>query len=43
MEVDAASALGVQAFVASDLIKSFGEGEAKRTAGKGIALSARFG
>jgi len=38
-----ARAIGNQAIVASGLTKSFGDGETKVTAVKGVAFSAQFG
>ena len=43
MAVDTAKKIGNQAIVASGLTKSFGEGETKVTAVKGVAFSAQFG
>ena len=43
MATEGAKSFGGQAIVARDLTKSFGEGEAKVTAVKGVAFSARFG
>ena len=43
MAAATAKAMGNQAIVATALTKSFGEGEAKVTAVKGVVLSAKFG
>jgi putative ABC transport system ATP-binding protein len=43
MATEGARSFGGQAIVARDLTKSFGEGEAKVTAVKGVAFSARLG
>src|ERR1039457_433921 len=43
MALEAATEMGNQAIVANALTKSFGEGETKVTAVKGVAFSAHFG